>query len=157
MAICGPTGSKSGPTSTAGTPGMRWISASERLPNTTRLSATETTTTTHRRSPRVIWRNRSIRRRGGRLRADVCRGKPEVKMLLLILTVLASSLACQALPIQNAAAQSKMTESRVTREDDSGARYRYLFENDRFTTPRMEVEFDAKGKGHFRFTRKGEP
>jgi hypothetical protein len=82
-------------------------------------------------------------------------------MPLLILTVLASSLACQALPqalsIMGVAAQSRMTESRVTREDDSGARYRYLFENDRFTTPRMEVEFDARGKGHFRFTRKGEP
>ena len=78
-------------------------------------------------------------------------------MPLLILMVLASSLACQPLTIQNAAAQSRMTESRVTREDDSGSRYRYLFENDRFTTPRMEVEFDAGGKGHFRFTRKGEP
>jgi hypothetical protein len=85
------------------------------------------------------------------------RGMPEIKMRLLILAVLASSLACQALPIRNAAAQSRMTESRVTREDDAGARYRYLFENDRFTTPRMEIEFDASGKGHFRFTRKGEP
>jgi hypothetical protein len=81
-------------------------------------------------------------------------------MRLLILSVLASSLAWLPISASSAATQSsqnRMTESRVTREDDSGARYRYLFENDRFTTPRMEVEFDASGKGHFRFTRKGEP
>jgi hypothetical protein len=34
-------------------------------------------------------------------------------------------------------------------------RYRYLFENERFTTPVQEVEFDDKGRGQFRFKRKG--
>jgi hypothetical protein len=34
------------------------------------------------------------------------------------------------------------------------ARYRYLFENERFTTPRQEVEFGADGRGQFRFKRK---
>ncbi len=36
----------------------------------------------------------------------------------------------------------------------SAVRYRYLFENDRFTTPLQEVEFDGQGHGRFRFKRK---
>ncbi|MCI0336244.1 MAG: hypothetical protein L0226_01590 [Acidobacteria bacterium] len=34
-------------------------------------------------------------------------------------------------------------------------RYHYLFENERFTTPVQEVEFDGSGRGKFRFKRKG--
>lgn len=34
------------------------------------------------------------------------------------------------------------------------ARYRYLFENQRFTTPMQEVEFDGAGRGQFRFKKK---
>jgi hypothetical protein len=33
-------------------------------------------------------------------------------------------------------------------------RYRYLFENERFTTPLQEVEFGSDGRGSFRFKRK---
>lgn len=33
-------------------------------------------------------------------------------------------------------------------------RYHYLFENERFTTPLQEVEFDGQGQGTFRFKRK---
>ncbi|HKX28111.1 MAG TPA: hypothetical protein VJ302_10485 [Blastocatellia bacterium] len=32
--------------------------------------------------------------------------------------------------------------------------YRYLFENERFTTPLQELEFDGSGQGQFRFKRK---
>jgi hypothetical protein len=37
----------------------------------------------------------------------------------------------------------------------ASTRYRYLFENERFTTPLQEVEFDGSGRGQFRFQRKG--
>ncbi len=36
----------------------------------------------------------------------------------------------------------------------SPIRFYYLFENERFTTPRQEVEFDGSGHGTFRFKRK---
>ena len=39
--------------------------------------------------------------------------------------------------------------------DTASVRYHYLFENDRFTTPLQEVEFDGNGRGKFRFIRKG--
>ncbi|HZS07969.1 MAG TPA: hypothetical protein VFD58_24255 [Blastocatellia bacterium] len=35
-----------------------------------------------------------------------------------------------------------------------GTTYRYLFENDRFTTPRQEIEFDETGRGKFSFKKK---
>ncbi len=38
--------------------------------------------------------------------------------------------------------------------ESSTVRYRYLFENERFTTPVQEIEFDGSGKGKFRFKRK---
>src|SRR5262245_49103045 len=39
--------------------------------------------------------------------------------------------------------------------DTAAVRYHYLFENERFTTPLQEVEFDGNGRGKFRFIRKG--
>lgn len=36
----------------------------------------------------------------------------------------------------------------------TATRVRYLFENERFTTPVQEVEFDGNGQGKFRFKRK---
>lgn len=36
----------------------------------------------------------------------------------------------------------------------NGARYHYLFENERFTTPLQEIVFDGQGQGTFRFKRK---
>jgi hypothetical protein len=51
------------------------------------------------------------------------------------------------------------TRIEVTRGDGNGesasVRYHYLFENERFTTPLQEVEFDGSGRGKFRFIRKG--
>ena len=38
----------------------------------------------------------------------------------------------------------------------SQVRYRYLFENERFTIPLQEVEFDGNGRGQYRFKRKGD-
>lgn len=35
-------------------------------------------------------------------------------------------------------------------------RFRYLFENDKFTTPWIEIEFGAEGKGEYRFRKKEE-
>ena len=40
------------------------------------------------------------------------------------------------------------------RDNGAGARYRYIFENPRFTTPVQELEFDGSGQGKFRFQRK---
>lgn len=37
---------------------------------------------------------------------------------------------------------------------EKGTVYRYVFENDRFTTPFQEVEFNNEGKGQFRFRKK---
>lgn len=36
----------------------------------------------------------------------------------------------------------------------SGTHYQYTFENDRFTTPFLDVQLDGKGKGKFRFHKK---
>lgn len=36
----------------------------------------------------------------------------------------------------------------------SGTHYQYTFENDRFTTPFLEVQLDGKGHGRFRFRKK---
>lgn len=51
------------------------------------------------------------------------------------------------------------TRIEVTQADGDGesstVRYHYLFENERFTTPLQEVVFDGKGRGKFRFIRKG--
>jgi hypothetical protein len=40
------------------------------------------------------------------------------------------------------------------RSATTGAHYRYLFENPRFTVPVQELEFDGSGQGRFRFKRK---
>jgi hypothetical protein len=51
------------------------------------------------------------------------------------------------------------TRIEVAQTDGNGGsasvRYHYLFENERFTTPLQEVEFDGSGRGKFRFIRKG--
>ena len=41
-----------------------------------------------------------------------------------------------------------------TSASPSAVSYRYLFENERFTTPIQEVEFDGTGRGKFRFKKK---
>ena len=42
----------------------------------------------------------------------------------------------------------------LTAGKTDGVRYHYLFENERFTTPLQEVEFNGQGEGTFRFKRK---
>ena len=39
-------------------------------------------------------------------------------------------------------------------ELSAGTKFHYLFENEKFTTPRIELLFDANGKGEFRFKKK---
>src|SRR5262252_10559781 len=46
------------------------------------------------------------------------------------------------------------TATNPVRSATTGAHYRYLFENPRFTTPVQELEFDGSGQGKFRFKRK---
>ncbi len=41
-----------------------------------------------------------------------------------------------------------------SRSGATGAHFRYLFENPRFTTPIQELDFDGAGQGKFRFKRK---
>ena len=42
----------------------------------------------------------------------------------------------------------------LTASKSNGVRYHYRFENERFTTPLQEIEFDGQGQGTFRFKRK---
>lgn len=42
----------------------------------------------------------------------------------------------------------------MTAGKTDAVRYHYLFENERFTTPLQEVEFNGQGEGTFRFERK---
>lgn len=42
----------------------------------------------------------------------------------------------------------------LTVSNTNGVRYHYRFENERFTTPLQEIEFDGQGEGIFRFKRK---
>lgn len=65
--------------------------------------------------------------------------------LFLLLTLSSSSRAQTGIEITQADGNS----------DTAAVRYRYLFENERFTTPVQEVEFDGNGRGKFRFVRKG--
>ncbi len=52
-------------------------------------------------------------------------------------------------------AQARIEAAKLTAGGESySVRYHYIFENDRFTTPLQEVEFDGDGQGKFRFKRK---
>jgi hypothetical protein len=52
-------------------------------------------------------------------------------------------------------AQARIEASRLSGSDGAASiRYRYVFENPRFTTPLQEVVFDGNGQGQFRFKRK---
>jgi hypothetical protein len=65
--------------------------------------------------------------------------------LFLLFTLFSSSQAQTGIEITQADGNS----------DNAAVRYHYLFENERFTTPLQEVEFDGSGRGKFRFIRKG--
>jgi hypothetical protein len=77
-------------------------------------------------------------------------------MLKFILQAL-QAVALLALLFVSSVAQAQ-TRISVTNYDGgekrAAVRYRYLFENERFTTPLQEVEFDSEGHGQFRFKRK---
>lgn len=52
-------------------------------------------------------------------------------------------------------AQTQLVVSNSSQaETTTETRFHYLFENDKFTTPWIEIEFGAKGKGEFRFRKK---
>ncbi len=52
-------------------------------------------------------------------------------------------------------AQTQLIVSSDKKSDAStDTKFHYLFENEKFTTPRIELEFDANGKGEFRFKKK---
>lgn len=56
------------------------------------------------------------------------------------------------LPLQ---AQTQLVVTNSSKaENGAETRFHYLFENDKFTTPWIEIEFGADGKGEFRFRKK---
>lgn len=54
-------------------------------------------------------------------------------------------------------AQTQLVISNSSKAEANGeTKFHYLFENDKFTTPWIEIEFGANGKGEFRFRKKEE-
>lgn len=72
----------------------------------------------------------------------------QVRLTLLLVLSFAFSLAASAqVPLQNtAAAQASV---------GTATQYHYVFVNERFTIPRLEIEFDGAGAGQYTFQRKG--
>lgn len=66
-------------------------------------------------------------------------------VFVLFLTALSFTLHAQT---QLVVTNSTKSESRAE------TKFHYLFENEKFTTPRIELEFGADGKGEFRFKKK---
>lgn len=76
-----------------------------------------------------------------------------LKVILSSLLILAgmSVLALAQVPVERVQKAEVSTASHLT---SSPAHYSYLFENDRFTTPLVEVDFDDAGRGKFHFRKK---
>src|SRR4029450_7056911 len=76
-----------------------------------------------------------------------------LKVILSSLLILAgmSVLASAQVPVERVQKAEVSTASHLT---SSPAHYSYLFENDRFTTPLIEVDFDDAGRGKFHFRKK---
>jgi hypothetical protein len=70
---------------------------------------------------------------------------------------LALTLLLSAFLILPAQAQSGLRLEAVdpSAQSRAGTSYNYLFENERFTTPLIQVSIDGEGRGKFRFRRKG--
>lgn len=52
-------------------------------------------------------------------------------------------------------AQTELVNTSDAKADvGAGTKFHYLFENEKFTTPRIELIFDGNGKGEFRFRKK---
>jgi hypothetical protein len=75
------------------------------------------------------------------------------KITLALFTLLAILAFCTETKAQT---QIKLVqaENSLTANKPNGVRYHYRFENERFTTPLQEIEFDGQGQGTFRFKRK---
>ncbi len=70
-----------------------------------------------------------------------------MRHLFLVLLISSFSLALHA--------QSQLIITHDKQSDTSTAtKFHYLFENEKFTTSRIELEFGADGKGEFRFKKK---
>ncbi len=69
--------------------------------------------------------------------------------IALLLTLIGLNTA---LPAQTQLVLSNSSKSEAGAE----TKFHYLFENDKFTTPWIEIEFGANGKGEFRFRKKEE-
>jgi hypothetical protein len=50
--------------------------------------------------------------------------------------------------------ETGQAKTALSGNNPNATRYYFLFENERFTTPLQEVEFDGEGQGKFRFKRK---
>jgi hypothetical protein len=72
------------------------------------------------------------------------------RVVLLVFALIIACLANSPLIAQTRSENTGLNGN----ERESTVRYRYLFENDRFTTPVQEVAFDGQGRGQFRFKRK---
>ena len=77
--------------------------------------------------------------------------KFKVFLSSLFILVTTAVLAAGQLPIERV---QKADASGATRLTSSPAHYTYLFENARFTTPLVEVDFDDAGRGRYHFRKK---
>lgn len=87
------------------------------------------------------------------LRADSLPHSPMHKLALALFITFA------VLTLHNEAASQTPLKLTQTNTSDSGSSsaaisYHYRFENEKFTTPLQEVEFDGTGRGTFRFKKK---
>jgi hypothetical protein len=72
-----------------------------------------------------------------------------MRFLFFTLLLIVFSLSLQA--------QTQLTVSTNSKSEASGqTRFHYVFENDKFTMPWIEIEFGAEGKGEFRFRKREE-
>jgi hypothetical protein len=70
-----------------------------------------------------------------------------MRFLFFTLLLIVFSLSLQA--------QTQLTVSTNSKSEASGqTRFHYVFENDKFTMPWIEIEFGADGKGEFRFRKR---
>jgi hypothetical protein len=69
-----------------------------------------------------------------------------MKLLFSIFFILSLPLSLHA--------QTQIQINGDHKEDASQTKYSYFFDNEKFTTPHMEISFDAAGKGEFKFKKK---
>lgn len=68
----------------------------------------------------------------------------------LLIVILFISLFTITIPVRGQVVIANQSTSEASTE----TKFHYLFENEKFTTPRIELEFGADGKGEFRFKKK---